>query len=224
MAKPAISKQERAYRYIREQIEAGALGPGSRLVAESIARELDMSPVPIREAIRRLEAEGWVLYEHNIGARVTPIDLQQWKSLMHSLAIVEGAVTALAAPNLEETDLRRLVRLNQQMAKAVAAGDALKSASSNLEFHDVIYQRCPNAWLLRLLRSTNLRLDSVRRSVFVFIPERTRDSVGEHERLVAMIRAAEPAEAIEREARAHKLRTMQAYEAHWDSVAPREGA
>jgi len=223
-AKPARSKQERAYEYVRDQIEAGTFGPGHRLVVETIARELDMSPVPIREAIRRLEAEGWVLYQHNVGARVTPIDLQQWKSLMMSLAIIEGSVTAQAAPFLEETDLRRLMKLNQQMAKAVAKGDALESASSNLQFHDVIYARCPNTWLLELLRSTNRRLDSVRRSVFIFIPGRTKASVGEHNQLIDMIRAGAGADAIEREARAHKVRTMEAYEEHMHLITNPVGA
>ena len=69
-----MSKQERVYRTVRQRIVDGTLSPGSRLVADGLARELDVSPVPVREALRRLEAEGFVDYELNVGARVRTLD------------------------------------------------------------------------------------------------------------------------------------------------------
>ena len=69
-----VSKHERAYRLIRARILAGEYGPGDRLVIDTLADELGISPVPVREAIRRLEAEGRVVYRHNAGARVAPVD------------------------------------------------------------------------------------------------------------------------------------------------------
>ena len=64
------SKHERAYLLIRSRILDGSYTPGSRLVIDALAGELGISPVPVREAIRRLEAEGKVVYRHNAGARV----------------------------------------------------------------------------------------------------------------------------------------------------------
>jgi N-methylhydantoinase A/oxoprolinase/acetone carboxylase beta subunit len=72
-----VSKHERAYRLIRARILDGTFPPGHRLVLETLAAELGISPVPVREAIRRLEAEGRVHYRHNAGARVAPADDRQ---------------------------------------------------------------------------------------------------------------------------------------------------
>ena len=63
------SKSELAYSWIRSRIEEGAFVPGYRLVLGAIAKELDISVVPVREAIRRLEAEALVTFERNVGAR-----------------------------------------------------------------------------------------------------------------------------------------------------------
>lgn len=69
-----LSKHERAYLVIRQRILDGTYGPGHRLVIDALADELGVSPVPVREAIRRLEAERQVVYRHNAGARVAPVD------------------------------------------------------------------------------------------------------------------------------------------------------
>ena len=70
----AGSKSERAYAWLGERIASREFGPGYRLVLGDIARELDMSVVPVREAIRRLEAEGLVTFERNEGARVSMVN------------------------------------------------------------------------------------------------------------------------------------------------------
>ncbi|HWE60713.1 MAG TPA: hydantoinase/oxoprolinase N-terminal domain-containing protein [Chloroflexota bacterium] len=71
------SKHERAYLLIRSRIGDGTYEPGERLVIDALAGELGISPVPVREAIRRLEAEGRVVYRHNAGARVAPGDARR---------------------------------------------------------------------------------------------------------------------------------------------------
>jgi N-methylhydantoinase A/oxoprolinase/acetone carboxylase beta subunit len=69
-----VSKHERAYHLIRSRIIDGSYAPGHRLIIDALAGELGISQVPVREAIRRLEAEGRVVYRHNSGARVAPAD------------------------------------------------------------------------------------------------------------------------------------------------------
>lgn len=74
MTPNGTSKHERAYAVIRQRILDGTYRPGRRLVIGTLAAELGVSPVPVREAIRRLEAEGRVVYRHNAGPRVAPVD------------------------------------------------------------------------------------------------------------------------------------------------------
>src|SRR5260370_35713498 len=80
------NKHELAYRLIRERIEAAVYQPGQRLVIDALARDLSMSQVPIREAIRRLQAEGWVTYRHNSGPEIANIALDQWQPTTEVLA------------------------------------------------------------------------------------------------------------------------------------------
>src|SRR6266704_5201643 len=103
-----LNKHELAYRIIRERIEAGIYQPGQRLVIDALARDLDMSQVPIREAIRRLQAEGWITYRHNSGPEVANIGLEQWQATMEVLAVLEGYATSLAAPAVSAADIARL--------------------------------------------------------------------------------------------------------------------
>ncbi|POC77265.1 GntR family transcriptional regulator, partial [Vibrio vulnificus] len=96
----AASKSELAYSSIRGHILAGDYAPGHRLVLARIASDLGVSVVPVREAIRRLEAEKLLTFKRNIGATVAGIDPTEYLYTMQTLSIVESAATALALPAL----------------------------------------------------------------------------------------------------------------------------
>ena len=98
-----VSKQEWTYSVLRGRIVNGTYAEGHRLVVDAIARELEVSPMPVREAIRRLEAEGWVHYERNHGASVRPLDDDTWAQAMEAVAVLDGHATAIAAPHLRPT-------------------------------------------------------------------------------------------------------------------------
>ena len=98
VAPASASKSELAYEWLHEQIVGGDLAPGARLVLSQVAEKLDVSVVPVREAVRRLEAEGLVTFEKNVGATVAGIDPTEYLYTMQTLSLVEGAATALSAP------------------------------------------------------------------------------------------------------------------------------
>src|SRR3954447_13258661 len=106
----STNKHELAYRLIRERIEAAVYQPGQRLVIDALARDLNMSQVPIREAIRRLQAAGWITYRHNSGPEVANLGVEQWQATMEVLAVLEGYATALAAEHVTADDLAELRR------------------------------------------------------------------------------------------------------------------
>jgi DNA-binding GntR family transcriptional regulator len=210
---PQITKQERAYRAIRERILSGAYGPGYRVVMDTIAAELDVSAVPVREAIRRLEAEGLVVYRPNAGAQVAPAEPGLFDGEMAVLAVLEGYATALAAEEMGPKDIASLEQVNQQMVEAMERIDALAFGRLNQEFHGVIYARCPNPSLVELLLDVGRRLDAIRRTVFVQIPYRGSASIDEHRQLIALIEARASFAEIEAAARQHKLNTIEAFRA-----------
>jgi DNA-binding GntR family transcriptional regulator len=206
-----ITKQERVYQEIRERILSGAYGPGYRVVIDTLAEEFEVSALPVREAIRRLEAEGLVIYRPNAGAQVAPADPGVFDEEMSVLAVLEGYGTALAAPRLGPTEITQLTEINDEMEAAMAELDSLRFGRLNQEFHSHIYEYCPNVALVGMLRDVARRLDAIRRTVFVQIPYRGSASVAEHKALVALISRNAPAAEIELAAREHKLNTVRTF-------------
>ncbi len=202
---------ELAYQLVRDRIVDGSYGPGVRLVLGQLAAEMNVSQLPVREAIRRLEAEGYVTYERNVGAQVSSINPDRYAATMHVLAIVEAAATSLAAPLLSKTDIRSARRINKQMRVSLEALDPVRFTHLNEEFHHQIYYCCPNPSLVELVENEWRRMSAIRRSSFSFIPERARGAVEEHDRLIEMIVDGESPEKIETFARAHRMRTVTAF-------------
>ncbi len=205
------NKHEQAYSIIRERIFNGTYVPGYRLVIDALARELGISPVPIREAIRRLEAEGWVEYRANAGAQVAAVDASKYEEEMTVLALLEGYATALALLHLSTDDVKHLRELNASMYNALQSADIPAFSRLNKTFHFFIYNHCQNNYLVELLRGTWDRLEVRGHTDFSYIPQRSWISVEEHTRLLDMIERHASQDEIEQMIREHKLRTYEVY-------------
>jgi len=205
------SKSQRAYDHLHERIERGVYGPGYRLVLDAIARDLDMSVVPVREALRRLEAEGVVTFERNVGARVTEIDPDDLHETTETLAMVEGAAIGLAVPSLTADDVAEARRLNEQMRESLAAFDPVRLTRLNEAFHRTLTDPCPNEQLKGLVDDGWRRLARLRQSTFGFVPGRAHDSVEEHERILRLLEAGARAHDVELAVRDHRLASLHAY-------------
>jgi DNA-binding GntR family transcriptional regulator len=204
----ALSKSERAYILIKTKITEGAFGPGYRLVLGAIAKELDVSVVPVREAIRRLEAEGLVTFTTNVGAQVVATDAREYQFTMETLSLVEGMATAMAAPNVKPSDIALARKINSEMRDCLEHFEPTRFTELNHEFHAVIFEHCANLHILDLVHRGWNRLSTIRESSFIYVPGRARESVDEHERLLDLIESqADPIE-IELAARNHRLSTL----------------
>ncbi|WP_281964402.1 GntR family transcriptional regulator [Serinicoccus marinus] len=210
----SLSKSQRAYHWIKERIASQDFTPGYRLVLGSIAGELDMSVVPVREAIRQLEAEGLVTFERNVGARVSMVDDSQYRHSMQALSILEGTATALAARRLTADDLRAARSLNELMIEMLDHFEPRAFTRLNQEFHSTLYGRCPNPRLLDLVEAEWARLGHLRDSTFSFVPGRAQESVHEHEGILRLIEHGAPLGEIEKAARRHRSATLDAYLIH----------
>src|SRR5690625_412282 len=205
------SKAEQAYAWIREKIRTREYEPGYRLVLSTIADALQVSVVPVREAIRQLEAEGLVTYERNVGARVSTYNQDVYFETMETIAVLEGRATALSAPLLEAEDLAQARAVNQKMHDLLEDFDPIEFTQLNKAFHRVLFGKCPNARLVQLLFDEWENLEYFRVSTFRYVPQRAQDSVEEHERLVALIEAKADKFYIEAQARNHRLETSTTY-------------
>lgn len=211
LAAPAPSKSQRAYAWIKERIADGSYSPGYRLVLGSIAKQLDVSVVPVREAIRLLEAEGLVTFERNVGAQVAMVEKAEYLYTMQTLAVVEGAATGLSVSLIDPEDVARARAINAQMIECLHHFEPHRFTQLNLEFHAVLFEHCPNPHILDLVHRGWDRLGVLRDSTFSFVPGRARESVDEHEALLKLVEdGAEPLE-IELAARAHRQATLDAF-------------
>jgi DNA-binding GntR family transcriptional regulator len=210
----AQSKQETVYKILRERIEQSHYAPSQRLVIDSIAKELGISQVPIREAMRRLEAEGLVLYSANSGPLVAPVSRDQWFQLMEILAILEGYATAAAARHIGPAEIRALRKIKVTMEAALAEFDLPAWTVAHREFHRLIHGRCDNKSLVEQIEHTMQRADRV--SLLTFARERGviiytlglkqgRDIIDKHEEIIAALAAHAPASRLERLTRQHVL-------------------
>lgn len=217
---PTPSKSELAYDWIRERIEDGRYVPGFRLVLGQLAGELDISVVPVREAIRRLEAEGLVTFEKNVGAQVALLHDTEYTYTMETLALVEGAATRLSAPLLGDEQLARARAVNRELIACLDDFIPQRFTQLNLQFHAVLFEECPNPHILDLVHRGWNRLKVLRESTFSFVPGRARESVREHERLLALIESGADPLQIELVARDHRLATLDAFHTYQEQHRP----
>jgi DNA-binding GntR family transcriptional regulator len=209
-----ISKSQLAYQWIAARIADRSFTPGFRLVLGQIARELDVSVVPVREAIRRLEAEGLVTFERNVGAQVAMLEETEYVHTMQTLSIIEGAATSLSAPYITSDDVARARSVNGAMAASLDDFDPHAFTQLNLRFHAILFEHCPNPHILDLVHRGWSRMNALRDSTFSFVPGRARQSVAEHEALLALIESGADADDLERAARAHRSATLDAFLAY----------
>ena len=208
-----VSKLEHAYSSIREDILAGRLLPGQRLVVESLSRNLKMSPVPVREAIRRLQSDGLLLVERNVGARVAALDETQWEQAMHALALLDGYAFADAAAHMTPTIIAEARDVNDRMRDGFSqSANYADVLGLNRKFHTVIYQACENPFIVDLVTRVWDRIDANRAIVALYGATRPHSAVEEHYRLLDLLSAGTtPHNELEQAARQHNLNAITAF-------------
>ncbi len=102
------SKQEIVVSNLRQEILQGILKPGQRLTQDEIAKRFGISWTPVREALRQLEAEGWVQIKNNQGAVVAPLSLQDFNEIYQFRLLIQPEAVRLSVERMEEATLARL--------------------------------------------------------------------------------------------------------------------
>lgn len=136
---------------IRKELMAGTLRPGERVTTAALAQRLGVSHIPIREALRILEAEGQVIWDSRRGIRVRPISAAEVRDIYFSRGLLETEALTLGIPLLDPTDDRQLVSLAEAMGDATGSGDLARYHDLARPFHFVPFERCGRPWLIRLI-------------------------------------------------------------------------
>jgi DNA-binding GntR family transcriptional regulator len=143
------------YRQLVDEIVENRLGPGARLVEAQIAARIGVSRTPVREALVRLEREGFAVGERHHGFRVAPLDERAAREIFPMLGTLQGLALAESGPlsasliDALRAANERLRRARQEPREALAADSA---------FHAVLISLCPNARLLALIDTLHHQL------------------------------------------------------------------
>jgi len=174
------TKGELVYEHLRRQILAGAYAPGERVSISAIARELGVSDIPVREGIKRLEAEGLLQFETHKGAVVTRLSTHEIEELFAIRTELEALALRQVAVLITDEQLKELRGLLDDMAKAEKANDAAAYGRLNREFHLTIYDAQPYRKLAAMIRNLWDSTDWCRR-IFAADTAYVLASTSEHE-------------------------------------------
>lgn len=179
---------------LRARILTGALSQGSRLEQQALADEIGVSVIPVREALRRLEADGLVQIYPRRGAFVTQLSLPDLMEINSIREPLEELAIRLAAPNLTEARLQELSELNERMKQLAANARPALWGQLNRDWHFTLYGFGNSRLLLELL---GLLWDRSRlyRQVNAGRPENRLKSVGEHAEVLRRLRSGDSAAA-----------------------------
>jgi len=198
--------QQQAYDFVREAILSGTYPGGSRIDIPQVARSLGMSRMPVREALRQLEAEGLVTIRPNRGAVVTVLTPDDVVELFSMRAVLEGLAARLAVPRLDAEALEELEHLLARMDRS--AGNLPAWLRNHNAFHDSIARRSGRA---RLAAQVELLRRAVEPYLRVHAGTYESEEIlgAEHRLLLDVLRARDPRQA-EAAAREHVERAGQA--------------
>ncbi|WP_043830812.1 GntR family transcriptional regulator [Muricoccus aerilatus] len=197
--RPSRSSGSEAYDLLLAAIDSGALPAGTRLREAELAVRFGISRTPVREALKRLEAQGLVLHEPHHGAVVASLGYAQMTELYHMREVLEGTAANLAATHATPTEveiLREMVERDRGLQE-----DPGRLAGTNRLFHQQVYLAARNSFLNTILENMRLSL-ALLGGTTLAVPRRGAESVEEHAAIVAAIEARD-AEAAEAAARRH---------------------
>lgn len=205
---PAKSKREIVYEYLLRELISNHYEAGERMNISQIAADCHVSEIPVREALRQLEGDGYVRFTPNQGAFAIGITRASVSQIVQVKGVLEGFASRLSLDYLTRDDIAELKRLEREMADAMERKDRERYSLLNKQFHSLIYHKCNNNELIKVLDNLWKRW-VVTGKVFGTVT-RMSESCAEHRRIIELIERKEY-EALEGYVREHKFKSV----AYW---------
>lgn len=134
------TKEEQVADFLREGIISGRFARGARLKQQEIATLLNTSITPVREALKLLEAEGYISGDNYRGAVVAPFDLEASAEVLHLRILLETQLVRGAVERATAADMGELKDLAAEFARAFDAGDNEAARAANYRFHHRMFE------------------------------------------------------------------------------------
>lgn len=200
------TKSDFVYKSLKQKIIKGILDQGENIKISKVAKEYEISSIPVREALKRLEMEGLVVIAPHKGATVTTFDAKKTNEILSIRAILEGYAARTSVDFIDEDKMKQLKDMVYEMDVLAKNKDDENFSYANKEFHRFIYKQSP----FKTLYDMTFNLwdgGNWSKSVFAFSPERMRESTREHLEILAAIEEKD-GEKVEQLTRKHKVRNL----------------
>lgn len=210
-ARPKASSHKQLAHHITDRLRAdileGRLRPGEWLRQERLAQEQGVSQMPVREALKRLAAEGLVEHVPYRGVRVVEFTLADVEDLYACRVFVEGMTARYAATQITDDEIRELTDLHHRMLRCVTPQELPEYRELNRRFHSLIFTASRRSYLIRSLGQLwaafpTMLWSNIPHAAQESAPGRDEADAAEHEAIVKAIASRDP-DAAEAAVRAH---------------------
>ena len=218
-ALPSANLPSHVQATLQEAILNGGLAPGERLMVDDVAAHFGVSKIPVREALKALEAAGWVVSQPRRGTYVRPLSPEELRETFEMRRLLEPYSARLAAERRTEEQLRELHELLGQSAQGLKEGDVVKVTAVNSRFHSVMADAAGNSMLADSIAKLELQL----RRYFVAVDwQQRRESMAQHTAIYEALKEQD-ASMAERLTLAHIAHTESLAKASVDEAASTYG-
>ncbi len=186
-----VPQHERVYRILRHRILTGGFLPGKSVTLRGIAQQLDVSPMPVREAVRRLIAERALDMHDNRRVSVPAMTAAKFNQIVFARRALEPELAARALPHCGPAAIADLESLDASIDQCMQNGDTEGYLRFNQQFHFTIYRLAEADMLLSLVESTWLQFGPFMRMVYGRFG--TANLIDQHVLAIAAVRAQDEA-------------------------------
>jgi DNA-binding GntR family transcriptional regulator len=204
--------------HLRHGIITGRYRRDSKILPKQIAERCGTSFIPVREALRILEAEGFILFRHNRGAWVTPVSLADLEDLYDVRIAMEADAVAKSKPFSDEA-LQDLQSLIEKMSSAYSQEDSGRVVKLNRDFHFRIYRNCDSERRMRIIRQLWMHAERYQQ---LSLQVRHDAADDEHKAIVDAL-ASRNHELAAEALRTHLVTTVSLLKADWQRVESSTG-
>ncbi|AOT69534.1 GntR family transcriptional regulator [Geosporobacter ferrireducens] len=173
------TKNDIIYQKIKDKIIYGIVKPGERLVISELADEFNVSSMPVREAIKRLQQDHFVEVIPHIGARVISFELERFRETVLIMIELEGLAAKLVIPYIDESRIIKLDQMLEAMEVTIKEKDNSMYGQLNKEFHMLIYSAGPYSQLYELIMNYWEKTEFLK-AIFTKFIDRPQKSYEEH--------------------------------------------
>jgi DNA-binding GntR family transcriptional regulator len=181
---------------LRREIVEGVLAPGERIKQDAVAQRLEVSRLPVREALRQLQSEGLVKLERDVGARVAPLEISNLLEISLVREAVEPPLIAEATRRIDEARLDVARELNARAEEFAEAGEDRNYVNLDPQFHDAIFVAAAMPHVHEIVKG-HRNAASRYRHAYSHLPRHLDASVVEHRMILEAVARRAPADAAE---------------------------